>query len=62
MRPGKAYSMPPGRSDSVCRRAERPGRVGWLREGVVIAAVGDGVVGRLGSGASLWAVYGEAGH
>ena len=57
-----AYSMPPGRSDSVCRRAERPDRAGWLREGVVIAAVGEAVVGKLGLGATLWVVYGEAGH
>jgi hypothetical protein len=48
-----AYSMPPGRSDFVCRRAERPGKAGWLREGVVIAVVGGAVVGQLGLGASL---------
>ena len=62
MRPGMAYSMPPGRSDSVYRRAERPGRAGWLHGGVVIVAVGGAVVGKLGLGASLWVVSGEAGR
>jgi hypothetical protein len=57
-----AYSTPPGRWDSVYRRAERPGRAGWLRVGVVIAVVGASVIGTFGRSANLWVVYGEAGH
>lgn len=57
-----AYSMPPGRSDSVCRRAERTGRAGLLHGGVVIVAVGGAVIGKLGLGASPGVESGEAGH
>jgi len=57
-----ACSTPPGLWDSVCRRVGRKGRVGWQREGVVIAVAGEAVVGKLAIGGSLWVVYGEAGH
>jgi hypothetical protein len=55
-------STPLGRWDSACRRVGRRGRAGWRREDVAIAKVGEAVVGKIATGASLWAVCGEAGH
>jgi hypothetical protein len=55
-------NMPLGRWDSACRRVGRRGRVGWRREDVGIAVVGEWVIGKIGIGANLWVVCGEAGH
>lgn len=55
-------SMPLGRWDSACRRAGRRGTAGWRREDVVTGVVGEAVVGKIETGASLWVVCGEAGH
>jgi hypothetical protein len=55
-------NTPLGRWDSACRRAGRRGRAGWRREDVVIAVVGEAVVGETETGANLRVVCGEAGH
>ena len=54
--------MPPDLWDSACRRGAQQGKVGWLREGGVIAAGAEAVTEMLGIDVSQWVVYGEEGH